>query len=160
MQFTPRSEEECQQAGLLAAGNYGFEVAEAVNKRSANGNDMIELKVLVFPNDPDSAPRVTFDYLLEKMAFKLRHFCQHTGLIDQYQQGILTAQDCAGRTGFCSIGIQEDKSGRYGPKNFIRDYGQPKAEKAPLTDRPGNPTPPKPQAATNGKDMAEDDIPF
>jgi hypothetical protein len=170
MRFQPKSEEECQKELLLPAGNYGFEIAEAADKRSSGGNDMIEMKVLIYPNDADAAPRTIFDYIVatERMAFKIRHFCQETGLIDTYEQGTLMARDCVGRQGFCSVQIQEDKTGKYSPKNVIRDYGKPKAgqsgRSAVRSDDPPPPdptmgTPPSP-APADKKDIEDDDIPF
>jgi len=152
MNFTPKTEQQIKEDMLLPKDNYSFEVIEAVNKKSKKGNDMIELKVLIYPKNPEASPRQMNDYLMEKMMFKLKHFCDETGLQAKYTAGTLTSDDCVGKTGKCQIIIQEDETGQYGPKNSIRDYGAAKKQ-----DIGG----PIPEAGSSKKEeMAKDDIPF
>lgn len=120
MRFTPKTEQEIQEANLLPEGKYDFEVIAAEEKQSAKGNDMIVVTIAIYQNG--NRKTNVFDYLLESMAFKLRHFCQNTGLIEKYESGELTADDCIGKTGLCKIKIQKDKSGNYPDKNVIADY--------------------------------------
>lgn len=121
MKFTPKSEKQINEANLLPdKTKASFEVLESEDQQSKSGNEMIKMKVAIFLNGEQKT--VLFDYLLEAMAFKLRHFCQNTGLIEKYENGELTAADCMGKIGDCIIGIQKDKTGAYPDKNVIKDY--------------------------------------
>jgi hypothetical protein len=124
MKFTPKTKEELQQAGLLPDGVYDFEVVKATDKISKNGNDMLELQLKVWGNDGREV--MVFDYLLEAMAFKLRHFAEETGLIGKYEAGELHDYDCLGKSGKVSLIVKASKisaSGNtYPPKNAVKDY--------------------------------------
>jgi hypothetical protein len=119
MRFTPKTEQEIQQALLLPDGEYDFEVISALDKQSKSGNDMIELKLRVFH---EQSERFITDYLMEAMAFKLRHFCGAAGLMDEYESGALAAGMCVGKAGRVKLIIQKDKTGAYPDKNSVRDY--------------------------------------
>jgi hypothetical protein len=120
MRFEAKSENDIKRESLIPAGEYGFEVLTAEDKRSAKGNDMIALKLIVYMSD--GSQRHVYDWILEAFAFKLRHFCEATGLIDHYNAGRLCAADCVGRSGKVKLGINEDKSGDYPPNNKVIDY--------------------------------------
>ena len=67
MEYTPRQDREIRDALCLQPGVYDFEVAEATEKVSKKGNDMIELKLRVFA--PDGSTRFvseTIDFNLYK----------------------------------------------------------------------------------------------
>lgn len=130
MKFTPKTEQQIAEENLLPPGVYPFDVLEAHPKVSQAAKDrgetepnMIELKLKVYEN-ADRGVFVT-DYLMEAMAFKLRHFCEEVGLLDQYNKGQLTADMCAGRSGHAKIGPSKPK-GDFKPKDEVKDYGQPK----------------------------------
>ncbi len=124
MKFTPKSKEELAQAGLLPDGIYDFEVLVAEDTISKSGNDMLKLKLKVWGND--SREVIVFDYLLEAMAFKLRHFAEETGLIAKYESGELHDYDCVGRSGKVNLIVQASQVGSngnsYPPKNAVKDY--------------------------------------
>jgi|ERR1044071_770516 hypothetical protein len=124
MKFQPKTEEELQHMGLIDAGVYPFQVMEAVDKKSKSGNDMIEIKIKIW--DSEGRERQCFDYLLESMAFKLRHFCETTGLIDKYNLGQIQSSDCIGKSGNVELIIQQGKQkpegGYYPDKNSVKDY--------------------------------------
>jgi hypothetical protein len=124
MRFEAKSENELRRENLIPAGEYPFEVLTAEDKKSAKGNDMIALKLIVYMWD--GSQRHVYDWILEAFAFKLRHFCEVTGLIENYNSGRLCAADCVGRSGKVKIGINEDKSGDYPPNNKVLDYIVPK----------------------------------
>src|SRR5271154_4291917 len=108
--FTPKTEDEIAKENLIPDGVYPFEVINATQKTSKAGNPMIHLEHRVFVEDR------TFlldDYLLEKIAYKLRHFCAQTGLLPMYQQGHFAAEDCLGKGGWVKIGTKVDKSGKF-----------------------------------------------
>lgn len=117
MKFTPRSDEELSKA--FPKGEYPFEVVGAVDKTSKSGNDMIELNLAIY--HPNGKQARVFDYLLEVMEFKLKHFCQAVGLLHLYEKGTFGADDAFGRSGKCIIDIQPAKDG-YPEKNIVKDY--------------------------------------
>lgn len=125
MKFKPCSEKEIAEANLIPVGTYPFEVMEAEDKLSKAGNDMIQVELRVFM--PDGRERGVLDWLMEKVAYKLFHFCTYSGLATEYGNGTLKAADCVGKTGYCSIGVQEDKTGQYPPRNNVKDYVRPEA---------------------------------
>lgn len=123
MKFNPRSDAELNNFELLPRGEYDFEVIKAKDKVSSAGNEMIELELDVYADDGKKS-RV-FDYLLEIVAYKLKHFCQAVGLSNEYDIGNLSADMCIGRSGRCKVEIKHDKTGEYSDKNIIRDYCKP-----------------------------------
>lgn len=151
MRFQPKSEADIARENLLPVGDYDFTVLEASDERSKSGNDMIKLKLEVWDNDGNT--RHVYDYLLEQMAFKLRHFCSATGLIELYEQGDLQAIDCENRSGRCKIIIKTDKTGEHDPNNAVKDYLVPDAANAPEPVRRAQPA----QQQATGTD---DELPF
>jgi hypothetical protein len=120
MQFTPKTEKEIQEEGLLPEGVYDFEVVKAEEKTSKAGNQMIELSLHVF----DASGKTVFvrDFLMESLAYKLRHCADACGLIEGYESGALIDKDFVGKCGKVKIVIQKDKEGKYPDKNVVRDY--------------------------------------
>lgn len=127
MRFTPKSEEEVIKGGLLAKGNYQFEVRQAVEKKSKAGNQMMELVLCLW--DKEGREYSIYDYLMDNVAYKVRHFCYATGLQDKYEAGTLHDIDCVGKSGECKIFVREDKSGQYPPRNAVADYLAPLEQK-------------------------------
>lgn len=135
MRVAPKTAQEIAEAGLWPAGIYDFEIIEAEDTTSkTSGNDMIKLKVKIFNESGQS--QNLFDYLLDAVAYKLRHAAEAFGLLDEYEAGGFDAIDCIGKTGQCKVKIDKDKSGAYPDKNGIADYivtpsvvGMVKAEK-------------------------------
>lgn len=157
MQFTPKSEEELmaedmRNRGVLPPGEYQFYVIKSLDTTSKKGNPMIELELEVFPNNPDEASKIFRDWLLEAMAFKLRHFCAATGLMDKYSAGSLKAQDCMGKSGICIVGIQQDKEKKFPPKSKIADYAAKSSETALKSEVKSR--------APVQNDLEDEDIPF
>lgn len=130
MKFKPKTEQELQAMMLVEPQECDFEVVSAEDAISGKGNEMIKLKLRVYT---DSGERFIFDYLMEAMAYKLRHFAEATGLIDHYEAGTLSAMDCLNRSGRLRLGIERDKTGQYADRNGVKDYvpveGQSRAER-------------------------------
>lgn len=147
MKFTPKSEKEIQDENLFPAGVYPFEVVKAEDETSKSGNEMIHLKLRVF-----SGARTQFvdDYLLESMAYKLRHAAVTLGLESEYESGRIAASDFEGKEGYLKLIIKKDKKGEYPDKNAVGDYVEEPKSSGPAT----------PKAGTGGEDDASDDIPF
>jgi hypothetical protein len=118
MNFTPKTQREIDEDNLLPVGEADFEVMDATDKQSKSGNDMIELKVKIWATGGGEG--FVWDYLLEKMAYKLRHFCYATGLGDKYDSGTITAPDCVGKAGKCMLKVEKQTG--YSNKNSIADY--------------------------------------
>ena len=158
------TEDELIQSSLLPAGIYPFEVMMAADKISKTGNEMIELKLNVFGDNQEAH---VFDYLLEKMAFKLRHFAEATGLIGEYERGELQALSCLNKMGYCKLGIDKG-NGSFPPKNVVLDYVKAEVAGAPATKNSLlealSPDTPKPTSqlapAAAGDKPFDDDIPF
>ena len=122
MRFTPKSEKEVAEAGLLSKGTYDFEVVEANDKQSKAGNDMVELICQVY--DSEGRGRKIFDWLVDSdgAAYKIRHFAEATGMLAEYEKGELPSHAMVGKTGRCQIVIRKDRDGNYPDKNAIADY--------------------------------------
>lgn len=126
---------------LLEPGIYPFQVSSATNETSKSGNEMIKLVLNIW--DKDGHLHLIFDYLLEAMGYKLRHFCETTGLIDKYEHGEINVDDCMNKQGYVELCIQEgsikDNGARYPSRNSVKDYAKKSESK---------------------KDDLDDDIPF
>lgn len=151
MNFTPKSKEELAVMNLIAPGIYDYLIIDAKEKLSKSGHEMIELKLKIW--DIHGHERVVFDYLLEAMAHKLRHFAESNGLLDKYESGSITANDCLNKSGKVEIIIQKDKTGQYGDRNSVKDY---------VLDVEPKPSGMKPLPASSSDfvDSNLDDLPF
>ena len=166
MKFMPQSENEITRSQLLEPGVYPFEVTAASDEISRTGNEMIKLKLIAYA--PDGSQGHVYDYLLEKLAYKLRHFAVATGLLAEYERGELEAVACLGAKGLVKLGIEE-ANGQYKPKNTVLDYLPPDPAAAPAAPPAApSPRPVAPKAAPAAAPVAEaaaaatfnDDIPF
>jgi hypothetical protein len=119
MNFQPRTEKEIADSALLRKGDYDFEILDASEKKSAAGNEMIELKLRV--SNGNGLSRTVNDYLLGKRAEKLRHCCAVCGLLDKYETGCLSGDDFAGKRGRLKLSIERGKRG-YPDRNVVEDY--------------------------------------
>jgi hypothetical protein len=157
MRFQPRTEAdikaESNQRNLWPKGTYDFEVVNASDEVSKNGNDMIKLVLKVY--DQSGRSQMVWDYLLEAMAEKLVHACEALGLNDRYDSGELDASDFDGKAGQVVLYIQKGQNG-YADKNAVADYVKPKGG----TERVATaPRAAKPSQRTTNQDI-NDDIPF
>ena len=151
MRFKPQSEQEIQAMSLIEAGTYPFEVLEAEDTKSKSGNEMIKVKLKLWDNA--GRERVVFDYLLEAMSYKLRHFCEATSLLDKYETGDLQASSLIGRGGKLELETElgkakPDGSGNYPDKNRVADYVKSDGAVS------------KPVAKAGEPDFIDDDLPF
>lgn len=119
MKFNPKSEQELEASLLIPQGIYDFEVIKAEDTVSKSGNDMIKLQLKVW--DKEGKVHILFDYLLEQMHFKLRHFAEYTGMLDKYELGCFEASDCVHRCGQAEVIVQEAQ-GNFPTRNSVKDY--------------------------------------
>lgn len=123
MRFTPKTDEEIKAASPdfepWPIGDVDFEIAEAIERQSAAGNDMIELKMLIFNHE--GRRRVISDYLLSNQQWKLKQACYSCGMHAAYDNGVTDAEDFVGRTGKLKIGVQP-ASEQYKAKNKVTAY--------------------------------------
>lgn len=146
----PLSQEQLKQGDLAPKGDYPFLIVEAEEATSkTSGADMIKLKVKVYAD----RERFVFDYLLEALSFKMGHFCEATGLIDKYQEGVLSAHDCEGKTGYLKLGIDDGSKSGYAPKNVVLDY-------IPSDEALAEKSSAKAKAASPGVEFEDSDLPF
>ena len=138
MRITPQTESAVMDAGLLPAGQYSFTVQSAEEKTSKAGHPMIVAKLEVY--DGDGKARTITDYLMESVAYKLRHFAYAVGLGTRYEAGELGAAEMVGLSGRCVLRIEPAKDG-FNAKNSVKDYCKPDADtaSAPAPSRPSAP---------------------
>lgn len=120
MNFKPKTEDELQRDMLWPDGEYDFDVQDAVDKVSKAGNEMIQVTLRCY--DANGSERLVADYLMEQMAFKLRNFCAHTGLIGKYEAGTLEAADCIAKSGRVQLRqrFQEGFPAKMEVKNYVK----------------------------------------
>lgn len=123
MQVTPKTEEQVQPL-VLPAGEYDAFTRTAKDKVSKSDNEMIELMLSVW--DGQGNETMVFDYLLDAMPLKLRHFCIAAGIEEAYQAGELTAELCQEHNVRVKLKIDEG-SGAWPRSNKVVDYLAPAA---------------------------------
>ena len=143
MKFVPKTEKELKGMNLLQDGDYNFDVLTATDEISKKSNSMIKVKLGIYRDIEGTADFRIFDYLLPQLESKLRHFCDSTGLLSEYESGQLTADMCTGRSGKCRITLKDDAT--YGLQNKVKDY----------VCRPA-----KPLSTQTGENRQSEDIPF
>lgn len=129
MNFQPKREEDLPKFGPFPKGDYDAEIIQATDEISkTSGNEQIHL-VLRVKND-EGRTRTVHDYLVAAVEFKLRHFCVFNGLTDEYENGTLSAKDCAGAVVRVKLRIEAGK-GDYEDKNAVVDYLERKVGQRP-----------------------------
>jgi hypothetical protein len=123
MKTTPRSAEEAAKVSrraLLPAGWHDGRIAEAVEKPSKRGNDMIEITVIV--PDADGNERTLRDWLTDSSlgALKLRHAAEAVGALAKYEAGQIGQGDLAGHDVRVKVSIEKRRG--YPDSNRIEDY--------------------------------------
>jgi hypothetical protein len=129
---------QMREDALIREGRYHFRVLRGQEKTSSNGNDMMNLKLMINVHGRDVQ---FFDTLLfmPTMFWKVEHFCKATGMEQKIDDGRLMAQDCDGRDGVLDISHRVNKqTGEV--EAFVKDYISPEKleaqaqEEAPAFD--------------------------
>jgi hypothetical protein len=148
VKFTPKTtaelEAEAALRGPFPNGEYDFDFVDSEDAVSKNGNDMIAVTLKVYNSNGDS--RKVKDWLLESMAYKLKHACETCGLGDAYEAGSIEAFDLLNRSGRVKLKIE--KSSGYPDKNAVVDYVVDDSAKS------------SPRAAVRQSEPESDLIPF
>lgn len=151
MKFDPKTDEETKNDKpfpVWPSGQYDFEIMNGVDKKSKAGNEMIELRVKIFNSEGEE--KIVFDYLLESVAYKLRHCAEACGLMEKYEKGELVGGDFDGCTGKLKLRVGKPTEEYPDPKNEVADYVVGTAAAEPK---------PKYKKALGAEDL-DDSIPF
>ncbi len=134
--YTPKTEKELIEEGLMPDGVYDFEILSCIHGKSKNENEMFTVKMRIF--NPQGGSRNVTDYIVFGTNFgerKFRKIAMACNLVSQYEKGTLSADDFAGRSGKVEITKQE-ASGAYSAKNVVKEYVSeaPKATAVEIED--------------------------
>lgn len=153
MEFNPTDGAPRSSFELLPAGEYDIEVLEAEERESQKGNQMIALTLQA--KHPDGYDARVWDYLVSVPAaiFKIKMFCEATGLGKKFEGGKLTAEDCVGKRARAKIVVDEGRDG-FGDRNSVSDYVEAGADTGGgISTMPSEPAAVPPP-------VTESDIPF
>lgn len=119
--FNPTIEEKNNDAKegyqVFPEGEYDFVVKRATKKMSKSGNEMLEV-ILTCSNEENKTD--VFDWLLEAMKHKLKHFCETTGFIKEYENGEIDEDFIVGAKGKVNLIVEDSEA--YGTRNKVKDY--------------------------------------
>lgn len=103
---------------LIEPGTYLFEISRAEELMSKNKVPMIKLTLKV-KDKPDGGTWFV-DYVSTKAPVKIKKFMEAIGLVDNYNGGQLTVEDCLGRKGHARF--VHEYTDEYGIQNVISSY--------------------------------------
>lgn len=153
MQFTPIDEKEYAMRDVWPSGWYAATIGDAptsvIEKISKSGNNMFQVNLIVYGENGGFKLLTAYIMADGKAAFQLREAAEAFGVLEQYREGKLTAEDLKGKSGYVKLGIEEDLTGQYKPKNKIVSY---------RAELPKNAVTPKVDA--NAPLLGDDEIPF
>jgi hypothetical protein len=125
MQFKPKTDQELADEAMLPEGIYDFTIEKANDTVSkTTGNPMIVVDLTIFS---ERGERRIKDYLMEKMAWKLKHFAFAIGMGAAYEKGDLDAQAFIGRSGKVKL-RKGQANGDFQARNEVKDYIVPDSE--------------------------------
>lgn len=118
--FTPMSEAE--SLNLLPKGEYQAQVKSCEPERSKNsGKEQLKLTLIVY--DVEGKQHLINDYVSEHyLQYKLRHLLICCFGEEAYKAGMIDPALIEGKSFAVKVFVQEDKEGKYQPKNAIADY--------------------------------------
>lgn len=156
MKVAPVDEKEYSMRNVWPKGVYPCTVAkceEGASKKS--GDPFFKCEVQIF-NDAGNYRTVT-SYIMGagKAAWQLRSAAEAFNVLEKYRAGELTTHDIEGKNAYAKVGVEEDESGQYGPKNIIREFTA-KPPKSKATDGASAPS----GHPVNDEPPLDDSIPF
>lgn len=104
----------------LFPGIAKFKVVHHQEKVSKAGNEMMVLQLEIM--DCQLSFSFIYDYFVCTQGWKIKNFLESCKCEDKFNTGNLEESDVLGLTGFCEIGVIEDKNGVYQPKMGIIRY--------------------------------------
>lgn len=114
---------QMREDALIKKGRYKFHVIQGREKRSTNGNDMINLKLKLDINGREIVFWTTLLFM-PKMFWQVEHFCQATKMPDKIEEGRLMAQDCDNREGYLDIDHRTNtQTGEV--EAYVKDFVKP-----------------------------------
>lgn len=127
MRFTPN--EESEEKRLLEPGEYRFKIVKAEEAVSKSGNDMIKLTLAI-----DGQLITEYLVYLDKMAWKVKAFCESVGMLESWDDGEILASRLTHREGMAKIDIEKRES--YDDRNRVAKWLPPPDgfESAPAKD--------------------------
>ena len=104
---------------LCPDGIHPATIRDAEERVSQNGNEMIELKLEVYPSGSETSYPVT-DYVVDlpKMQYKLRHLCESAHV--DYNAEVWHVNDFIGKD--VRVEIVTNESTKYGKQAGVKDY--------------------------------------
>lgn len=158
MQFKPKTAAEIAIESKPLTGIFPAHIHTAEAQVSKKGVDMIKLDLTVYIGDKTTEKST---YLHPAMEVLVYHFCDHAGLLEEYNAGRLTADMCEGKDVMVKLGIEKGKDG-YADKSVIKDFVSRDTPATDLAARGAAAAPaPTPRTAKDPDlDTEKDDIPF
>ena len=156
MKFTPKSEREIAEEGLIPGGTIcDFEVIEAVDTVSKAGNEMIALKLKVWR--PNGGTTILRAWLVSTLQRKVYDFAKATGQVEAYEAGTMDAAALVGACGKVKVKVEPENNG-YPAQNGVAFYVAGEAQ--PQRREPSTSAPVSKPAPRGGGAALDDDIPF
>lgn len=141
MLITPKTDEQIEQERSQQTSKYqpwpagtvvDYQIKEATDAVSKNGNDMIKAHIDVY-NDKGEVKPITVYF----GSWNDYHFSRINR--ERYEAGQVDAQDLFGKTGKCVLGIekgsQKDDGTFYADKNNIKEFLKPVESVKPSTKK-------------------------
>ena len=113
------------KSDLLPEGAYDFEVIEASEKESSNGNEMMVLKLRAVSN---GTSKVITDYILASNIRKVRSVARACDLLDLFGTGEILAEHFIGRQGRAKLVIERGVR-NFPDRNVVGVYLPPRSDK-------------------------------
>lgn len=146
----PMSYDDALKGDVIEPGTYPFEVVEAKDTVSQNGNEMINLKLKLYM--PDNSHRTLYDNLMNSMRHKMAQFCYMHNIGEKYMAGDFSAKDCENASGECEVYLQKSDNPKFDGKPAVGKYLLSEEQSAKKSaDK---------QKAAAGESFEDDDVGF
>jgi len=141
-------------------GQYKYFIKSAIEKKSSNGNDMIEFELEIY-NGTAKRDKKTWLVFTASMQWQVRRFYESINRVADYDSGMIDASKLIGAQGVLLLKIGSyEKDGETKPTNEVETWIKPSdviAQGAPTQEPPKAVAQPA-NAPTQPEE--EDDIPF
>lgn len=125
IEFKTRSKEELSDMALVKKGNYKFKIQDVKCRRSAAGNDYLNVHFIIWDHN-SSCEKGIFDKLMlidsPRHLAKLMNFCKSIGIVNEYDSGKFNFQAWNGKTGILKLDIDPGNAEYPTPKNVVTDF--------------------------------------